>query len=609
MSSNPVFLGLMRGFEPDPRWTVTEWAEKRRMLPSSTAEAGRYKVKRTPYAKEIQDVMSPTSPISDAVCMKGTQLGLTTVADNIAFCYLDIYPRPILYMKMTETQVKESNDRIVVPSLRAMPELAKRIKRGKTKSDLGTTYIKEVPGGTLKFGWAGSSASFRSFTAKVVIGDDIDGFNDFGEGDSMVLLRARTDAVADRKIYLNSTPTLDGHSKIQKEWENSDKRFYNMPCPECSELVIFEWEHFKYESENYIVISDITFCCPNCGSLIPEYKKTKMMEQGEWVATNPKHPTRGYHISSFYSPLGWLSWKEIAQQYLNATKEYDTRGTQDAMMAWTNSKLGLPFKKRFRDNVVLKSRNERVEHNYTTCIPNDIKIITCGADTQDNWFELVTIGYGNRGEMWYLDHIKIQGDTREQKVRDELELFIKNKEYIREDGRIMKIHASAIDTQGHRAKIMYEFLSTKIPDRMFGIKGATKIDAPTVNRTASNITSSNVRTPISVGTHTIKDEIFAKLDIQEAGENFVHIPDTEAFDIPFMKGLVSEAINEDTGRYEPFYRRNEPLDCTVYSIAALSIIEANPALMTEPIIHIGHLAPKVITKDYKDSITSYLDEY
>jgi hypothetical protein len=48
------------GLKPDQLLTVSEWADRYRMLSSrAAAEPERYRTKRTPYMKEIMDALSP----------------------------------------------------------------------------------------------------------------------------------------------------------------------------------------------------------------------------------------------------------------------------------------------------------------------------------------------------------------------------------------------------------------------------------------------------------------------------------------------------------------------------------------------------------------------
>ena len=57
------------GLMPDPLLTVSEWADRHRMLSSkASAEPGRWRTSRTPYLKAIMDCLSPTSPVAASHC-------------------------------------------------------------------------------------------------------------------------------------------------------------------------------------------------------------------------------------------------------------------------------------------------------------------------------------------------------------------------------------------------------------------------------------------------------------------------------------------------------------------------------------------------------------
>ena len=50
------------GLRPDPLLTVSEWADRYRVLSQrASSEPGRWRTERTPYLKEIMDCLSPSS--------------------------------------------------------------------------------------------------------------------------------------------------------------------------------------------------------------------------------------------------------------------------------------------------------------------------------------------------------------------------------------------------------------------------------------------------------------------------------------------------------------------------------------------------------------------
>ena len=580
---NPLTIGVCDGFKPNARLTVSEWADEYRILTSeSSAESGKWRTSRTPYLREIMDEMSPTSKTQQVKVIKGTQLGFSSIADNIAMCYLDYYPCPILYILPTETLAKGTSKRRITPSLKAIPRLAKKIIGGKSKDDVGETYSKAVAGGNLTFGWSQSTASFRSFSARVVILDDVDGFGSFGEGDVMELGKARADAFSNKKIYINSTPTIENYSNIEDEFKDSDQREYEMPCPECKELMIFSWDYMHYVvNEKGHIEGDVKCACPNCGTLIPEYKKTDMMREGVWIPRNVGHKHRGYKLTSFYSPLGWLSWTEIASEFVKAHAKL-LKGNDKLMQVWQNTRNARTWAVKL-DGVEVTNANDRVE-DYGCEVPNEVYILTAGIDTQDDRFEIEVLGYGKNGETWSIDYKVISGDPQFKETQDALDMYL-NRSWSRADGTTMKIIGAGIDTGGHRTKAMYKYCKDRFSKKIFPLKGANTKTAPVVNKTLSDMVDTKINL-VSVGVTVLKDDFYSNLEISDVGVNFCHFPKKDVYNNKYFKMLTAEKRDEK-GDYIKVRARNEALDCRVYNLATLAILQVDVDLLPTPVLHIG----------------------
>jgi phage terminase large subunit GpA-like protein len=73
---------------------------------------------------------------------------------------------------------------------------------------------------------ANSAVGLRSMPVRYLFLDEVDAY-DFdvdGEGDPVSLASQRTITFANRKIFLVSTPTIQGLSRIELEYEQSDRR-------------------------------------------------------------------------------------------------------------------------------------------------------------------------------------------------------------------------------------------------------------------------------------------------------------------------------------------------------------------------------------------------
>jgi len=93
---------LFQGFRPDPHLTISEWADKNRMLSSvASAEPGPWRTSRTPYLKEIMDCLSPSSPVERVVAMFGSQLGKTEAGLCWVGYVIHHAPGPMLMVQPT----------------------------------------------------------------------------------------------------------------------------------------------------------------------------------------------------------------------------------------------------------------------------------------------------------------------------------------------------------------------------------------------------------------------------------------------------------------------------------------------------------------------------
>lgn len=73
----------------------------------------------------------------------------------------------------------------------------------------------------LVFCWSKSTVHGRSLSFKVIDGFARD-LNGSG-GSAISVFKKRTDAFPNRKIYLNSTPTVKGRSNIETDIENEEE--------------------------------------------------------------------------------------------------------------------------------------------------------------------------------------------------------------------------------------------------------------------------------------------------------------------------------------------------------------------------------------------------
>jgi len=473
-------LNFVNSVKPLPNFLISDWADEFREIPRGNAEPGRWRTVRTPYLKEIMDVMSPQSPVQKAVVIKGTQLGFTELGNNIIGYYMHIDPRSIGMWLPTDSLAERHAKKKLWKMIYTTSVLKEVVfPRNKGTGENSTITQLMFTGGAASIYGSNSTASYRSDSISVAIKDDIDGFVDDvdGEGSPIELIDNRTDSYSNRKIYENSTPTVDGMSHIQVEFEESTQAEYYMPCPECtpkdvaiqnkSNMVKFDLKHFKYTSESYKLTSDVEFCCEHCGSLIKEHKKSWMMNYGNGAKYIDKqeHKVKGFKVNSFYSPLGWTSWIRIIEEYLKAKKKLK-EGDDRLMKRFINTRLAEVYKPMVKktDADEIKKLVIGIDEGI---VPKDTWKIVMSVDVQGDhfWYEVRCLLYGvsyhvlqyGRAETW---------EDIENIMRDE---------YRDIEERAYQITVCAIDS-GYRTDEVYEFCMEN-EDMCIPVKGKTTMEA------------------------------------------------------------------------------------------------------------------------------------
>lgn len=575
-----IYRACLKGFRPDPDITVTQWADQYRMLPrKSSAEPGKYRSTRTPYAREIMDCLSSNSPVSEICVMKGTQLGFTEIGNNWFGYVVDVSPGPMMMMFPTKDLAEDHSKQKLQPTINDTPQLKAKIRESRSRDSGNTIDTKEFPGGILFMSGSNSGAFFRSKSIKYLFLDDLDGFDlDVGgEGDPAELAKRRTDSYGRRKkIFEVSTPTTKGVSRIERSFLESDQRYYEVPCPHCGEYQRLQWGGdgadygLKFSRKDNGKLKHVWYECRACHEKIEEHHKTDMMECGKWVPTQTDNSKRGYQISSLYSPLGWVSWRQIVREFLES-KSYKER-----LKTWANTRLGETFEES-GDQPEWAALQARCAPYKILTVPRGGLILTAGVDTQDNRLAVVVRAWGRGEESWLIYWTELYGDPAQPQVWLDLDVLL-NRTYPHETGRELHITSAGIDSGGHHAHDVYNFARRRAP-KVIAVKGQSQPGKPVVGKPQpQDVSWRGEKIPQGiqlwpVGSDTAKGIIYSRLKISDPGPGCYHWP-VGTDDTYFMQLTAEKLITKYVKGYPrlewvlPPGKRNEALDCEVYAYAA-----------------------------------------
>ncbi len=260
--------------------------------------------------KYLVGIYGDTHP--NIVIEKSAQMGASIYAIISALFVCDKMQKNVIYFFPTDTDVTDFAKTRVAPMVNDSPYLQTVTS---SKDALG---LRQVNKGWLYFRGMKSTIAMKSVPADYLIFDELDEVTDAQEA----LADQRLNHSALKWRLKLSTPTFEGYG-IDRVFQKSDKRYWNLICPHCDAFNIVEDtfpDCIKRESETVAYL-----ICYKCQSRLNT-------QYGQWVPKAPKvERIRGYHVCGLYSEFTSLA---------DLMDEYDSGRRRDEFM---RSKLGFPY--------------------------------------------------------------------------------------------------------------------------------------------------------------------------------------------------------------------------------------------------------------------------
>lgn len=570
-----------RGLKPDPALTVSEWADRYRILAGkASSEPGPWRTDRTPYLRGVMDALSPSSRFERVVFMKGAQIGGTEAGNNWLAFLMHYAPGPVMAVQPTVEGAKRWSRQRVDPLIE-LPPLRGLVKDPRSRDSGNTTLMKEFPGGVLIITGANSAVGLRSMPVRYLFLDEVDGYpaDADGEGDPVDLAVQRTATFGRRKkIFMVSTPTVAGLSRVDRAYAESDQRRFWVPCPDCGEFQVLSWPNLHWPEGRP---HDACYVCEHCGSCLPNAAKARMLPQGEWRAeAEGDGRTAGFHLSALYSPPGWLSWGDIAADFVQA------KSSPPRLQVFINTKLGETWQER-GEAPEWERLFERREAYPIGRVPAGGLLLTAGVDVQKDRIEAEVVAWGAGMESWSVTYEVIMGDVTRPEVWRDLDRLL-HTAFETETGGALTLSRLAIDT-GYETQTVYAWARRHGPRLVMPVKGMDKAAVPVGSASPVDITLAGrkIRRGLKiwpVGAGLIKSQLYGwlGLGLNEDGTappGYAHFP---AYEAEYFKMLTAEQLMRQTNRagyavlqWQKMRPRNEALDCRVYALAAALALGAD----------------------------------
>jgi len=564
---------------PPPKMTISQWAEKERVVSSEeTSAPGPWFSDGVPYLVEIMDAISDYKN-EKIVVMCGAQMGKTNAAIlNTVGYYITYDPCPIMVVQPTIAMANSFSGKRLTPMLRDTPCLRNKVAVEKTRSTENKILEKSFWGGYVVMSGANSAPSLKSRPIRVLLIDEADEAPEDldGQGDPIELAIARTNAFPNRKIVLTSTPTIKGKSKIEAAYNDSTKEHWMHKCPGCGEWSQFLWGRLDFETRK--------MGCPYCNE---HFSRNEWDEGGgKWIAENPEHSTRGFHVNALDSQM---TWDYLIDKWAEANR-LANKGDYTKLKTFVNTVFAETWE--IRGEVVESHALESRREVYQAELPDGVCVLTMGVDVQDNRLAYEIVGWGFEFESWGIEYAEIFGDPRLGDVWNRLDdLLARTFSY--RNGKRLKINRVAVDTGGHMTPQVYAYCKARQARGVYPIKGRGGDGYPLARPSENN----KEKGLFIVSVDGIKSDILSWLKVGNPGGGYCHFPKDKdniavnGYDAVYFEMLTSEkrVITKDKRGYTKYEwhksagTRNESFDCRVYARAALRIMASKDRLMLERI--------------------------
>jgi len=477
-------------------------------------------------------------------------------------------------------------------------------------------YSKTFDGGTLDVASAQSASQLASETKRIVVCEEVDRWveNLKNEGNPFDIVKKRAQAWHNlKKIYVSSTPTIEGYSKIAELYEEGDMRQYWVPCPECNKRQLLKIDSGDTggitwsTSSGRIRNNEVYYVCEHCGACIQETKKPYMLRGGIWVPQ--KEPEfdhiASFHLSALYSPL--MTWLQVAQEFIKS------HSSPLAAQNFRNLVQGLTYK----ETGLRVSMEKAIEHrgSYKSCEPPDeVLFITGGADVQqgkqiystysdkqidntvaqmmsegkDPWkaslprLEIEMLGTGLDLKTWSIEYKVFYGHTNDPSSGAWAKMlkWIEDSQlkYRRMDGTFVPVKRIFIDSgDGLRTQAVYEFCMRYpflVPVKGFQAlkkdkKRGDEMSVKSFTRFTAKMQAG--QKCVDVSTNYYKRVIYDSLRVprsQEADQRAKFPDHPRDYPDHYFEMLTAEEQRKDLSFHKAKNRNNEALDCKVYAWCA-----------------------------------------
>lgn len=555
-----------------------EWAKaRRRFHRKDGARPGPWESE--PGQDEIMDAWDDPRVRRVVVMLPSQVGGKSAMMGNCMGRIIDLDPANMMVLYPTIKAAERYAKSRFEPMCEATPSLAVKVPTRKARTGEQTILHRQFDGGQLFINGANAPADLAAQTVRYLFADEVDRYEASAgvEGDPLDLAEQRlVDYGEFAKVWLSSTPTIAGVSRIERAWEQGDRQVRQAKCRHCEEYFELLWQHVIFKDpatgEKRAELAHVE--CPLCGACWTEADRRWACRNARWERTGEFDGTASFKENAFVCVRADLV--AIARRFLNAL------GNPEQEKAFANTVECRTWSPK-ADAPKWEHLRARRETWSARRLPEGATILTCGVDVQKDRLEGRLWAWGEGGESWHVDSRVYLGSTARDDVWANLDALL-DETWETVGGVELPLDRLAVDMNAFTEDVFRWAQRHRATRRLMLVRGDPRQSVVLGMPVQTEATRKGKRSRYGmrhwpVGVDRAKEWFYGKLDLPFPAEGepfpkgYVHLSTRTSDDE--LRQLTSEerrTVKDKYGRLHTQWHvkpgvRNEGLDARNYAYA------------------------------------------
>lgn len=419
-----IALRATKLITPPPRVRSSEWLPAHVVMPQGTETGGMpFSLSDFPHVEGVLHAFDDQH-VRRIILQWASRLGKTTTCLSLKALVAGTNPRNMMFASPTKDAALRVISSRLYPILKSTDGVRQQLPPEARQSRM---HVK-LSSCQIFVGWSGSESSLADVGAFFGTASEIDKWDTSAsmEGDSLQLFVNRFKGFPNHKIVFESTPTIKGHSRIEKLLASSNQHRRYCPCPHCGEYQILrkgdehnpggiKWDRASNgQSDPDVAFHSAYYECQHCQGRIENHHRIPMLRAGVWVpdgcmidsagvirGTAKKH---GSDTVGFGPLASWYAlteqWGNFARMWVAASKK--PRELQDVV----NGYMGETWEPRRTKSTPEKIGERLATEHRRGIVPEWGRFVTVTVDRQaadGGYAKWIVLAHGDQQRSHVVD--------------------------------------------------------------------------------------------------------------------------------------------------------------------------------------------------------------